>query len=295
MTGPWVLMYHRVCERDAGTRCWFERGTAVTPAAFDRHLQWLGERFDIVPLDALHEPAPRVGRPRVALTFDDGYRDTLAEAAPICAARGVTAVCFVAAGPIGGGAPLWFDAWYRLVQVGLERPAWHAVIRDLGGPPATDLTACVTGPAKQWLARSTPGQRQAILGAIVIALDVPRVSDLYLDVDDLVRLQRAGWRIGGHGVDHTRLSDCDVDSAAAEIEGAWRLLDSIGEPGPRCFAYPDGAWSVATAVAVARAGFAMACTTRGAPWVDTTDRLAIPRLFCRGDAPSPHRLLEVVA
>ena len=38
MSGPWVLMYHRVCERGADTRCWFERGTAVTPAALDRQL-----------------------------------------------------------------------------------------------------------------------------------------------------------------------------------------------------------------------------------------------------------------
>ena len=65
-----VLMYHRVCASNAGTACYFARGTAVTPGAFLRHMDWLGERLRIVSLpDALRDSAAGMGRWIVVLTF----------------------------------------------------------------------------------------------------------------------------------------------------------------------------------------------------------------------------------
>jgi peptidoglycan/xylan/chitin deacetylase (PgdA/CDA1 family) len=284
-------MYHRVCERGPDTRCWFERGTAVTPAALENQLAWLHERFAIVPLEALHAPDGAGARPRAALTFDDGYADTLELAAPICASYGAVATCFASAGPACGGPALWFDAWYAIVHAGLDRPGWEAALCRRGVPAAADLAACVRGSVKQRLAALPPGERDALLGDLAAELGAAPPA-AYLDLNDLRRLRRLGWRIGGHGVHHLHLSDCDEPTLAAELRGSRRLLADAGESGPLLFAYPNGAFDERVVRTVAAEGCALACTVERAPWTDPEARLAIPRVFCRGDERIPHPLLS---
>ncbi|MEQ1736951.1 MAG: polysaccharide deacetylase family protein [Rhodoglobus sp.] len=291
MSDRFVLMYHRVCERGPQTRCWFERGTAVTPAALDLHLTWLGQRFDVVPLADLAESTSAGDRARVALTFDDGYADTLEVAAPICARHGVTAACFACAGPPVQGTTPWFDTWYTLVHAGLDRPDWSRIVTHLGFPPALDLAACVVGPPKQWLANLRAPHRDEVLARLAHTLEAPLLERLQLDLEGLRRLRAHGWRIGGHGVDHVRLADSDAETVDRELDGSLRLLADLGETGPPLFAYPDGSWSASVVDTIGLAGFAVACTTDPGPWTADTHRLLVPRLFCRGDAPSPHHLL----
>lgn len=291
MSDSFVLMYHRVCERQPSTRCWFERGTAVTPAAFERQLGWLVERFAIVPLDALLASPSLTSRPRVALTFDDGYTDTLEFAAPICGRHGVTATCFAPAGPAMDDAPLWFDTWYALAGVGLDHPEWLRILAAVGLPPAADLASCVTGPLKQRLATASSGTRSGLLDRLAWELGVPAPRPLQLDLAGLRRLRALGWRIGGHGVEHVRLTDVDRLGLERELAGSRRLLAEVEESGPLQFAYPDGAWSDDVVSAVAASGFAVACTTDRGPWTPATLPMLVPRLFCRGDASTPHRLL----
>ena len=286
-----MLMYHRVCERNASTRCWFERGTAVTPAALDSQLAWIQERFVVVPLEELHAPVPGGPQPRVALTFDDGYVDTLELAAPICARRGVVATCFASAGPATGGPSLWFDAWYSVAHGGLGQPGWDTALRQLGIPDAPDIASCVRGPAKRWLASLADAARRDILDRLAVALHASLPSGLHLDVEGLRQLRRQGWRVGGHGVDHVRLSECDAATVTRELRGSRELLVEVGEDGAMLFAYPDGALSELVVQAVADEGFSLACSVRSAPWRDSTACLDVPRLFCRGDDRIPHAAL----
>lgn len=284
-------MYHRICERDADTRCWFERGTAVTPAAFTSQLTWLGARCDIVPLEELHTPMPAGARPRVALTFDDGYADTLQVAAPICAHHRVVGTCFASAGPAVGGPALWFDVWYSLVHAGLGQDDWNTTLQSLGFPPAADLAACVHGAPKRWLAGLLPHSREAILGQLADALGASLPASSYLDLDGLRQLRRLGWRIAGHGVHHRRLGDCDEVTLTRELRGSRQLLADVGEGAPLLFAYPDGDWNKFVVQALVAEGFSLACTVQSGPWTDPSERLTVPRVFCRGDTPVPHRLL----
>jgi peptidoglycan/xylan/chitin deacetylase (PgdA/CDA1 family) len=78
---------------------------SASPAEFARHLDWLASACDVVPLDRVGDPAEGApgagdapGRPRVALTFDDGYDDNHAYALPLLAERGLPATFFVTAG-----------------------------------------------------------------------------------------------------------------------------------------------------------------------------------------------------
>lgn len=287
MNERFVLMYHRVCERDARTRCWFERGTAVTPAALDRHLTWLTQHVDVVPLEALAEPAPS-SVPRAAITFDDGYADVLSVAAPLCARHGLAATCFASTGPALRGSSLWFDAWYTIVAAGIDRAEWPRLVDKLGLPPARDLASCVLGPPKRWLATLAPLARDDLLSKLADALDVRLPRQLYLDGDDLRRLHRSGWRIGGHGVEHCRLTDGDPLTVERELAESRDMITAVADAAPLLFAYPDGAWNDDVVAATGRAGFALACTTERGPWRSSIPALRVPRLFCRGNEFLPH-------
>lgn len=87
--GSRILTYHSVGRRDHEMN--------VTPEAFAAQMAWLAENATVIPLDACLD-----GRPGVAITFDDGYRDNLTEAAPILAAHGFPATVFMVAGAAGG-------------------------------------------------------------------------------------------------------------------------------------------------------------------------------------------------
>jgi peptidoglycan/xylan/chitin deacetylase (PgdA/CDA1 family) len=77
-----ILNLHRVAPEDgSGYR-------PLAPGLFDDLLGFLSRRFHFATIASLDEPAPR-DRPRVILSFDDGYRDFFTHAMPILARHGV--------------------------------------------------------------------------------------------------------------------------------------------------------------------------------------------------------------
>ena len=70
---------------------------SLTPEAFREHLAWLVENTDVVRLDELRRERAN-GRPRVAITFDDGYEDNWTHAFPLLEERRLPATFFVTVG-----------------------------------------------------------------------------------------------------------------------------------------------------------------------------------------------------
>lgn len=88
---PLVLYFHHVQPA-------IDHYTNLTPASFRRGLDLLLRFFEPVDPGALRAETVRSfpgTRPRMLLTFDDGYRDLLADAVPILNARGVKAIFFI--------------------------------------------------------------------------------------------------------------------------------------------------------------------------------------------------------
>jgi peptidoglycan/xylan/chitin deacetylase (PgdA/CDA1 family) len=87
--GARILTYHSVGRRDHEMN--------VTPEDFRVQMAWLSEYGEVVSLETAV-----VGGSGVAITFDDGYRDNLTEAAPVLHAHGFPATVFMVAGRPGG-------------------------------------------------------------------------------------------------------------------------------------------------------------------------------------------------
>jgi peptidoglycan/xylan/chitin deacetylase (PgdA/CDA1 family) len=132
---------------------------SASPGLFDDHLDWLAAECDVVPLESLAEPAadPPVGtatarrRPRVAITFDDGYADNHAYAFPRLVAHGLPATFFITSGLVAGNElalrqsiamwgvgpaeiePLTLAQLHELSDAGMEVGSHSVTHRSLGG------------------------------------------------------------------------------------------------------------------------------------------------------------------
>ncbi len=97
-----ILTYHRIVEteplHDPDCVC-----TSV--ARLEAHLDWLAAHsYAGVPIDLALRPAQSGEGRRFAITFDDGYRETLRLALPVLEARSLPATVFIVSGVVGGSA-----------------------------------------------------------------------------------------------------------------------------------------------------------------------------------------------
>ena len=110
----------------------------VSPTAFAQQMHWLAHHgyhpITVAELyAALHGGVPLPARP-VVITFDDGYRDVLTQAAPVLARLRFPAIAFVITGRISGSDPS-FLTWGELTRLeadGVEIGSHTVTHLDLG-------------------------------------------------------------------------------------------------------------------------------------------------------------------
>jgi peptidoglycan/xylan/chitin deacetylase (PgdA/CDA1 family) len=110
-----ILAYHRVADIhvvDPDRDNW-----NVPPSRFDAQMTALAGSVDFVRLERLPallaESPRRDGRPRVCVTFDDGFASVHAHALPVLRRLGIPATAFVVTAFVGGREPMPFDRWSR--------------------------------------------------------------------------------------------------------------------------------------------------------------------------------------
>ena len=295
-----ILTFHRV---DPAPPAAFapNRLLSISPDFLDATLAELAAAgFEIVGLDALPE---RLANPRATpfavLTFDDGYRDNVAHAAPVLRRHGAPWTLFVTADFADGRGRLWWVELERAVAR-LDR------VRIPVGPGSLDLPARTPqekARAFEALYRSLRAGPEARLLATIAALcreaglaPGAAAAELCLDWDGLRALaQDPAVTFGAHTLSHPMLAKHDAGTAAREIaEGRARLEAELGRP-VRHLSYPVGDPGSAgpREFALARElGFATAVTTRpGHLFADHAAHLhALPRVSVNGCHQSPAAL-----
>jgi glycosyltransferase involved in cell wall biosynthesis len=270
-----VLAYHSVSEPDPANDRYRCPSIALPPAAFERHMRFLADHYDVVPMARIvacleaGEPFP----PRaVAITFDDGYRDNYTIAYPILRRLGLPATLYVTADAVGDGWRFWVARlrWLLLVcrATALTLPRLGHI--DLGSPASRRRAIdrlTVTLKALSCCERDADLER---LEAATGIHEPPREATTWMaSWEELSEMAAGGIEIGAHSRTHPILTCQDTTVATEEIAGARRLLEkSLGRPVEH-FAYPNGGGRPnhdARITALARAaGFRSAATSeRGA-------------------------------
>lgn len=237
-----ILTYHGVDQADDPVMN-LDR-LQVPPDVFAAQLDALGRQFQWVTLSDLsaglrgEQPLPSRA---MAVTFDDGYRNNLTEAAPVLRAKGIPATFFVATQYIEGSARPW---WYAL-RAAFSRAGNPSVPLPDGRPASLSSPVARRDAAMAWEARlrGEPMARQeALLREVVQACGDPDVSIPYtfMSPDDVARLARDGFDVQSHGAAHASAATESADLFLADVAASLDLCHRWTGARPTCLAYPYG-------------------------------------------------------
>ena len=252
-------------------------------AMFEARMSWLASAFKVLPLVEAARRLRDGSLPSNAacVTFDDGYADNEAIAAPILARLRLPATFFVSTGFLDGGR-MWNDTVIESVRRA-RGPLLDLESLGLGTWPCGDDAArarTVSGLLNdlKYLAQS---ERQARVDAIAERVGLPAHSALMMTRDQLRSLRRYGMSIGAHTVTHPILKAIDDVQAAREIADGKRDLEETLQERVKVFAYPNGVpdrdYDAGHVELVRELGFDAAVSTSWGSARRTSDRFQLPR------------------
>jgi peptidoglycan/xylan/chitin deacetylase (PgdA/CDA1 family) len=274
MNHPAVLMYHGVPGQPSADR--------IDAIAFEQHVTWLKQHFDLLPPQECHTLRPRGARPALLLTFDDGYRNNAEVVAPILHRLQVPAVFFVSSRHAVSGQYLWFT-YLAALREHFPEPAlsWRGERFDMSGP-ARDNSVQLLRERLLELKPHPEGMYRAI------TTELPPLTDFVSK--DVIRDRYEGmsatqvralaadplFTFGIHTIDHPLLTRCTPEEGFRQMRENQLWLET--ESGKACdmIAYPGGDYDQNTlrqchSLGLER-GFAVV------PHVGTDRRLEIPRI-----------------
>jgi peptidoglycan/xylan/chitin deacetylase (PgdA/CDA1 family) len=263
-----LLVYHRV--NDANDPYF----PALPRKVFAAQLDYLVGRYLVQSYDDvvawLAEGAE--GPPRVAITIDDGYPDTLEVVLPELTRRGLPATLFLSTAPPETGQPLWTDRTRWIVKharapLGDEAQRLRTLAEILGRFKALGPAAVDQGVEDLEAELRPEGPPLGLLSW-----------------DDVRRLQQGQVSLGAHTHRHYMVSRLDDSTLAEEIGRSVRLIEERVGVAVRSFAYPNGRPEDydARAIDVLRElGLRSAATCRHGLARPTDDPFQLPRLYTR--------------
>ncbi len=290
-----ILMLHRVTS-DPGTLFGFNSHLSVTPGFLDETLTTVSELgYEFVTMD---EAIARIfagksgGKPFVAITLDDGYRDNLTEALPVFEKHAAPFTLYIAPGLIDGTTTLWWDAVEAVVS---DNAA--VTVPETGGTISLECTT----PRKKIFANCIVSEH------LTKNVEEERVSDIArilaleygIDADEHRRNVLMNWQeiaeisrhplctIGAHSLNHFNLRRLETEAARREIEEGRAVLEDRLGLEILHMAYPYGYAEAAgqrEVELVREAGFVSAVTTRhGVIQREHADYLhVLPRISING-------------
>jgi peptidoglycan/xylan/chitin deacetylase (PgdA/CDA1 family) len=231
---------------------WLDLSLHETVEAFRRVCGHLAAHYEVVSAEEAVVLAETEGRsagrrPRVVLTFDDGYASNLRLAWPILREFDLPATVFVTTSFVDGEL-----LWFQKLDLALARARGERLTLAIGerffdwplGSREERETALsqLLGALKQLPWAALQAKVEKIIGLLGVDVGKGWPEPLRpLSWEELRELAADGRiEIGGHTDRHPILGRCTDEEARAEIlTGARKLRAGLGRP-VRWFAYPNG-------------------------------------------------------
>ena len=281
-----VVTYHGILQQPLAVPDW----CFLDARSFESQIRFLVRHFDIVHLEDLFsaeagDPRP-VGKPRLAITFDDGYANNHDMAFPILRQLGVPATVFLISDLVDSDDTVWFCRLHDAVcKTRLDSIVHDGIHIDLRGRSAR---AAGSALLQSLLKGLPPDALMESCGSVVgrlgsdwqsqIAADSPFRMLSTAQVRSMVNSGLV--RFGGHTASHAILGLLDDQGVRREIESCIQRTSAISGMPCRTFAYPNGRLGDFDSRAVEvlqRLEIAVSVTTRRGVNYSSDDRMYLRR------------------
>jgi peptidoglycan/xylan/chitin deacetylase (PgdA/CDA1 family) len=271
---PVVIGYHRVVEDFASSAEMSIPSMLVSLRMLERHLDWIGRRFQFVSLDELGarlESGERLDKPIAAITFDDGYRDFYSLALPLLKKKGVPAAVFVVTDLVGTTTLQTHDRLYlmlmrRFADQKVKSGDLAELLQSLGIllPSGTVTATTPFLTTRMLLEVLSQADMQRVLTVLdsEVSISEGTFNPFYsLTWEMLTGIRRAGITVGSHTRTHILMTNESRQKVMDEVVGSRKELEKRLGTGVQHFVYPDGAFDTSSVNAVAVAGYRFGYTS----------------------------------
>jgi peptidoglycan/xylan/chitin deacetylase (PgdA/CDA1 family) len=233
-----ILQYHRI----DGHKDQIFSGVPVR--VFERQMEGLSRYYNVYPLEELVERAFRKDIPprAVAITFDDGYRDSYDNAFPILKRFGFPTTIFLTTGAIESQIPLWHDrVFYAFGET-------HAPAANIGGKQYPLGTFEERDKAvfafRRYLRDYEYGRWNSLIEQLCADLGVALVNchrnAQKLSWSQVEEMSKYRITFGAHTVTHPILTNLALPEAMDEVLASKKTIEEKLNAPARLFAYPNG-------------------------------------------------------
>ncbi len=226
--------------------------------SFGQYLDTLARWREFPGLERLEEE-------RVALTFDDGYRDQLELAVPMLDRLGLPATFFLVPGLLEGTVQAWWEqlAWI-FTRATRESVVWEGQTVGLRSP--AERRASLGAVLENLKRRDRRGRDATLEELLDRCAPEGKLEEqaAFLDWDGARQLARRGFTVASHSLVHNILAEEPGPEQEQDLLVSRRQLEQELDLPVELLAYPNGKrpdYSQATIAAAARAGYAHALTT----------------------------------
>tara|TARA_B100000579_G_C22829558_1_gene855157 strand:- start:1155 stop:2174 length:1020 start_codon:yes stop_codon:yes gene_type:complete len=279
-----ILGYHRIIPDQEFDKVYGPyRNLSISVNRFRDQMHFIKENYDVVSMDEIYKNLIEGNSAfKVAVTFDDGYRDNLLHALPVLEEFKIPATIYcVSRFPEGDTRAWWFDLWDEIQQ------REKLEINEIGKIkqfPCSSLKEQIQSykNLSNILIFSTPNKIWVRLNELKGGKPMREYPHLFLNWDEIKQLSENKLiTIGAHTHSHPNMHLCSEIELRDEIFNCKNLLESKLGVEVKHFAYPfggKGQVSEREIEIVQKTGFSTAVTTYSKP-INKTNFFTLPRQF----------------
>jgi len=278
-----ILCYHRIHPNSKFDKYTYPNGNIISESAFNDQMKLLSNEYDVISIDDMSNHLLSSSNDfKVAITFDDGYKDNLTIALPILKKYNIPATIYIVTRfPEGDTWMWWNEIWDCLINI-------------------KKLDICFMGKLKIYKIASINNKKKCFLELVkwILSLEVEdqkklmtkisgnskrrQYPELCLNWNDIKHLDSNRLiTIGAHTHSHHQLKNLSYKRSFYEIKKSKEILEGKLSHKIGHFAYPFGGvndFSKKDSRIVRLCGFDTAVTTIKKP-INRYDRHSIPRIL----------------
>ncbi len=273
-----ILMYHRVLNHVEVDET-IEPGMYITPETFEKHLCFLKEKFDVIPLSKVSKnESKRSSRSAIkcAITFDDGWLDFYTHAYPLLVKYNLPAINFLPTSFIGRREIFWTDKLAKILKQKKTSNSRELILlkKNNSMDNLVEKIIKMNGPITQQLncaivLLKTKHQNEIdqILDELsyVIKFQRPAVERSFLSWKEIYEMKQSNLiSFGSHTANHSILTTLNDEETIKELISSKQTLKEKNVLDSDCipFCYPNGDCNNRIANLVEKCGYSLAVTTR---------------------------------